>query len=467
MKNPKIISLLIIALFLLSFLSVLNLASATTVQLTLTAQTGGSASWVTTTPPIPSYGGVGTFGFTVGETATFSAVPSNGYDFTGWYLYTTSNNVNFAQSMAPQISFAISATPIRVEAHFRVSSTQYYQVSESHDYNTFISPVGTSTINSGNSVTYYYHAFTGYQINLVVVDGSNVAITGSYTFSNIHANHVINVQSGLIPQSNILITFANMTGGGLGWTDYGQGPLPPLNPTMGGAGTFGFPVGENVRVQAFPDSVHGYIFANMTIVSDSGITSTNSTIYDVTVSTAFAITAYFNYVPSTNYTVIVSSSGGGQLTWIDNTTMATGSNGSITFGVGDTVTFNAAAYNNYYFKGIYSTWGLLNNGVSTNQQVVLIIMENFSISAAFSTSNLDYTVQVNFSPAPLNVVIDNTTTFVLEQGVTYTATVYVTSHFTSSVYGYYNISISTPSYTIATIEDVNQQVLNTIGRAHV
>src|SRR5664279_6356800 len=100
MKNPKLITLLIISLFCLSFLASIEFASAATVQVTLTAQTGGSASWIVSTPPIPSYGGVGTFGFTVGVSATFNAVPINGYDFTGWYLYTTSNNVNFAQSLS-------------------------------------------------------------------------------------------------------------------------------------------------------------------------------------------------------------------------------------------------------------------------------------------------------------------------------------------------------------------------------
>ena len=50
-------------------------------------------------------------------------------------------------------------------------------------------------VNANFSQTFTYSANSGYTINSVLVDGSSVPITGSYTFNNVQANHTISVTS--------------------------------------------------------------------------------------------------------------------------------------------------------------------------------------------------------------------------------------------------------------------------------
>ena len=458
MKQKKIVALFLISLFLFSMVAIAGLTSATTtVTVTLQTQSGGSAYWTSTSGPIPSQGGLGTFYFQSGVEIDFHATPNSGYHFDGFYLYYVSNGQNFAQSfnLNTAITFPSGMPAIRIQAHYSVQTIAQYHMTCNQDPNEYVNPGGVTLVNAGQSLTYYYSANTGYQINSVVVDGANVAIVGYYTFSNIQSDHSITIHSGLIPTSNYLINFVNETGGSIAWTDFGifEG-TPPTNPTMGGDGTFGFPAGENLQIQASPDAVNGYVFANMTISGGSldGTVITN-TVYSLTVQDAFTITAYFNHVPTTNYTGSFTSSGGGQLTWIDNTTMINGSNGTFSFNVGDTITVNANPYAGYYFKGLFGNEFL--GGLSMNQQEIFVAIKDFNISALFTNSSLNYTVSMQFNPAPLNLNLDSTTiNFILVQGQTYTVTVYLTDLGNDAIFGIYNVSITQPNANPAIVKDV-------------
>ena len=52
---------------------------------------------------------------------------------------------------------------------------------------------GNVEVDYGGSLTVIYSPNTGYQVDTVIVDGSLVSATGSYTFSNITQNHTINI----------------------------------------------------------------------------------------------------------------------------------------------------------------------------------------------------------------------------------------------------------------------------------
>jgi hypothetical protein len=439
-------------------LMVFPVNAVSTTSITLASQTGGYAVWNDYAFPMPSQGAQGTFNFRQGDTIQFDAVPYNNYVFAGWFLTLTGSNQVFAESFSDPVSITIptSGTSFTITAHFILASVPTFTLTASYDANSMINPVGITTANQGSSVTYYYSAYLGYQINQVVVDGQSVPITGSYTFSNIQSNHGIYVASVPIPPTSLLVTFVNGTGGGIGWGDFGNtgNPIQNTNPTYGVNGVFGFPNGETLQLEAYPQTYNGYIFANFTIsnsATQNGILITNPV--NIVISEPETITAYFNYVPTTNYTVIVSTSLGGQLNWIDNTTSATGGSGTFQFNIGDTVTFNAYTFTGNYFKNIYSTFGLLNNGFSNNPQVILPINTNFSISAIFSSSNLNYSMSVVFNPTPLNYNLNSSTTsFILEQGVSYTATFYVTSQSISTVFGSYNVSTTDKNYNPAYIQ---------------
>src|SRR5208283_2519885 len=70
-----------------------------------------------------------------------------------------------------------------------------YCVASSSDSNSIISPSDNVVVNANFSQTFIYSAKSGCTIDGVLVDGSPVPITGSYTFSNVDANHTISVIS--------------------------------------------------------------------------------------------------------------------------------------------------------------------------------------------------------------------------------------------------------------------------------
>ena len=74
-------------------------------------------------------------------------------------------------------------------------TTTYYTLTASADANSSISPSGSFQVPIGSSQTYIYAAASGYVISQVFVDGSSKPNTGSYTFTNITANHTISVTS--------------------------------------------------------------------------------------------------------------------------------------------------------------------------------------------------------------------------------------------------------------------------------
>ena len=219
MKNPKIISLIIIAFFLLSaFTFAMPTKAQALTQVVVTAQTGGYVYWNDYAQPFPSQGGAGTQNFQQGQTIVFTETPNNNYRFAGWDILV--NGVVVASSNSyPTVSFPITTQAFTIRADFTPSSIPTFTITDTGDGNTWVTPVSPVIANRGDGATIYYSAFVGYQINQVLVDGQSVPITGSYTFTNIQSNHGIYISSIPIPAASLLITFTNTTGGSIGWSD--------------------------------------------------------------------------------------------------------------------------------------------------------------------------------------------------------------------------------------------------------
>lgn len=62
-----------------------------------------------------------------------------------------------------------------------------------------ISPSGSVSVSSGASQSFSIGSSSGYQVSGVSVDGSSIGTPGSYTFTDVLADHTINVSASLIP----------------------------------------------------------------------------------------------------------------------------------------------------------------------------------------------------------------------------------------------------------------------------
>ena len=458
MAHLKIKTLFVVSLFLLSvcLIALSPLVSATTAQCTTAAQTGGYITWVDNTPPMPSSGFSGTFNFVIGHTIQFGAVAYNNYIFNGFYITNNQNGQVFAESFNDPTSFQIIASSFTwtITAYFTHLTYNTFTVASTSDFYSFISPLGANIVTQGGAIAFSYYATSGYQINSVLVDGVSVGITGYYDFTNVQANHAIYVSSVPIAQSDILVTFVNSTGGNIQWTDEGTTPLPPINPTQGNDGVYGFPVGTNLVIQAFPNTIAGYRFNNFTVTngSDNGAITTNP--ISLAVESSFTITAYFDYTPTATYEVMVSNSNGGQLTWHDLTNGTTGGQGNYYFTIGQQVNFTAAPYSGYFFQGLYSTWGLL-NGVTAIPYTTLVINRAFNITALFSDSSLNYSIAVSLYPLPFGVVNASTTEFQVIDGNAETLSFNVTSLFAIVNAGAFSVYSTNVYNTIPAVFDLS------------
>ncbi len=119
-----------------------------------------------------------------------SGIVSNGtgtqYVFSSW----STGGTSYAQSNAINMSSPVTAT---------ASWQTQYQIVPSADSNSVINPSSAVWVNAGSSQTCTYSANSGCTVNFVLVDGSSIPITGSYTFNNIQANHAISITSALNP----------------------------------------------------------------------------------------------------------------------------------------------------------------------------------------------------------------------------------------------------------------------------
>ena len=136
--------------------------------------------------------------FTIDEnagTATYSLVagPSSGEGtLTGTTL--TINSVGafnvYCTTAATQYYESGTANAILTVKESVVSE---YTITGTAGTNGTISPGGTVKVAAGDSQTFTISPNSGYEIDTLKVDGSEVTVTTSYTFSNVNTNHTIEV----------------------------------------------------------------------------------------------------------------------------------------------------------------------------------------------------------------------------------------------------------------------------------
>ena len=149
----------------------------------------------------------------------------------GYYSSMISSFLDSSNGYIGLISVTGSSSPYTVD--FNLLDTNY-TIAASSDADSVVSPSGSVSVINGNSQVFTYSPSTGYSISQVLVDGSAVSITGSYTFSNVQADHTIAVSSSIstfnitvIQGVNGVISPGNIT------VNYGDTPSFMITPSIG------------------------------------------------------------------------------------------------------------------------------------------------------------------------------------------------------------------------------------------
>jgi len=189
---------------------------------------------------------------------------------------------------------------------------------------------GTTRVGSGGSQAFTIAPDSGYTVADVTIDGTDMGILTSYTFSQVKADHSLNATFAAIPGSYAISVSAG-PGGSVTMPD-------KSSLAAGGATSWTAPAGSSPAFQFVPAT--GYVVDTVT-VDGAAITGTLAayTFSDVQAGHALAVT--FRTNPDTFLiTATVGGSGNGS---IGNGTAAPGSI-AVPPGLNQTLTFNPARY---------------------------------------------------------------------------------------------------------------------------
>ncbi|TSA24983.1 hypothetical protein D4R75_00385, partial [bacterium] len=238
-----------------------------------------------------------------GTGATYTFTPSAGYHIAEVRVD------NVSVGAVATYSFSNIAADHTISATFAINT---YSISASAGANGTITPSGSQSKDYGSSATYAITANTGWHIADVIVDNGSVGAVGTYSFSNIGANHSISATFAINTYSISASAGANgtITPSGSQSKDYGSSATYAItsntgwhiadvivdNVSVGAVGTYSFSSISSDHTISATFAINTYNLsasagANGSI-SPSGIQTVN---YGT--STTFAVT------PNTGYHV--------------------------------------------------------------------------------------------------------------------------------------------------------------------
>ena len=147
--------------------------------------------------PVPKYtvtvtNGSGTGQYAQGETVTITAgAAPSGQQFKEWEV--VSGTITLASSTSETTTFTMPAEAVSVKANYEAIPVTGYTITATAGANGSISPSGAVGVAAGGSQTFTISPSSSYVIDTLKVDGLEVTATTSYTFSDVKANHTIEV----------------------------------------------------------------------------------------------------------------------------------------------------------------------------------------------------------------------------------------------------------------------------------
>ena len=147
--------------------------------------------------PVPKYtvtvtNGSGTGQYAQGETVTITAgAAPSGQQFKEWEV--VSGTITLASSTSETTTFTMPTEAVSVKANYEAIPVTGYTIKATAGANGSITPSGAVGVVAGGSQTFTISPSSGYVIDTLKVDGLEVTVATSYTFSDVNANHAIEV----------------------------------------------------------------------------------------------------------------------------------------------------------------------------------------------------------------------------------------------------------------------------------
>jgi hypothetical protein len=124
---------------------------------------------------------------TQGVNVTYTITPASGYHVANVLVDSVSVGT------PSTYTFTSVSADHTIAVTFAANTVATFTITPTASANGTISPATPQTVASGSSMTFIMHPATGFHVSDVLVDSVSVGAVGSYTFSNITANHTISV----------------------------------------------------------------------------------------------------------------------------------------------------------------------------------------------------------------------------------------------------------------------------------
>jgi hypothetical protein len=314
-------------------------------SLTISSGAGGSV----TTP------GEGTFTYGSGTVVNLVATPAGAYEFVNWtgHVGTIANVTAASTTITMNGSYSITA-------NFYAGPPVPYNLTISSSAGGSVTTPGEGTFGYGSGMVVNLVATpaSGYQfVNWTGNVGTIANVNAASTTITMNSNYSITANFALIPPGQYSLTISSTAGG---WV------------STPGEGTFTYNAGTVVNLVATP--LGGYRFVNWTAPAGS-FTSANSASTTFTMpAQAVTVTANFEVIPPSQYSLTISSTAGGAVT--------TPGEGTFTRNAGTVVSLVASPGTAYRFASWIGQVGTIGDLKAASTTITM--NGNYEITAVFA-----------------------------------------------------------------------------------
>jgi len=310
--------------------------------LTVSSTAGGSVT-------LP---GEGAFSCDVGVMVILVAIPATGYQFDNW-----TGDVGTIANVNAAITTITMNDDYSITANFEEIPEYDLLIASTPGGSVTLPGEGTFAYDAGTVVSLAATPATGYQFVNCTGDVSTIAnVNAAITTITMNDDYSITANFEAVPTSQYSLTVASTPGGSV---------------TTPGEGKYTYDEGTAGSLTANPAS--GYQFVNWT--GDVGtIANVNAASTTITMNDDYSITANFEAVPTSQYSLTISSTTGGSVT-------APGE-GTFTCGEGTVVSLVATPATGYQFDSWTGNVGTIANINAASTTITM--NDNYSIQAIFS-----------------------------------------------------------------------------------
>ena len=245
----------------------------------------------------------------------------------------------------------------------------------------------TFSVNEGTSATLTFSADNGYRIANLYVNGNNVTSrisNNSYTISNINQNITVGVEFEAIPPTTYTLS---ITASGYGTVSY--------NGTTIRRNTSSFTVNEGASATLTFSADNGYRIANLYVNGNnvtSSISNNSYTISNINQNTTVGVE--FEAIPPTTYTLSITASGYGSVSY--NGTTVRSKTSTFTVNEGSSASISFTPDNGYRIKSVKVNNTDVTSRVSNNSYTVNNISSNINVEVVFEAiPPTTYTLSIN------------------------------------------------------------------------